>query len=463
MKFLVLWFVFAVLLLQPRSIQAQHVFYVGPTEATISSSEVTSSPTGSSYVVLGTTQQEEAVVRAQIRIMQPGVLPSRVVFVPHWKYVDDLRIFRLHVPTGYMSLMFTHLPSRTVFIDADRYISNDSLGYRMAHELGHLETNSTKEEDAEKAAAYFRRRLKNATSVHTGLGLGETLSQQMQDPKDFQTPRTGISPSELSDLRWRAEEGDGKAQFLLGRIYMAGLVVSQDYQQAAKWYERAAKQGLAEAQFRMGFLYEQGKGVPRDYTRAVEYYRAAADQGHGTAANNLASLYLHGLGAPKNIGTALKWLQFSAEHGDAVGQCNLGTFYFDGKAVPKDYKEAARWFRAAAEQGFPAAENNLAFLYFTGEGVVQDYGEAFEWMSRAAEQGYARAQINLGDLYIEGKGAPLDYVTAYMWYSLGSAGDRRATTKIKNLSHLITPKQRVEGENRASAWLSSHRNLVVNE
>ena len=84
-------------------------------------------------------------------------------------------------------------------------------------------------------------------------------------------------------------------------------------------------------------------------------------------------------------------------------------------------------------------------------------------MSRAAEQGYARAQINLGDLYIEGKGAPLDYVTAYMWYSLGSAGDRRATTKIKNLSHLITPKQRVEGENRASAWLSSHRNLVVNE
>ena len=80
-----------------------------------------------------------------------------------------------------------------------------------------------------------------------------------------------------------------------------------------------------------------------------------------------------------------------------------------------------------------------------------------------AEQGYAQAQINLGDLYAEGKGVSLDYVTAYMWYSLGSAGDRAAIPRIKNLSRLITPKQRIEGENRASAWLSSHRNLHANE
>ena len=138
-----------------------------------------------------------------------------------------------------------------------------------------------------------------------------------------------------------------------------------------------------------------------------------------------------------------------------------GAFLLDGKDVPKDYREAARWFRAAVEQGFPAAQNNLAFLYFTGEGVVQDYREAFKWMSRAAEQGYAQAQINLGDLYVEGKSVSLDYVTAYMWYSLGSAEDPRAATKIKNLSRLITPKQRIEGENRASTWLSSHRNPGV--
>lgn len=38
--------------------------------------------------------------------------------------------------------LLTHLPSRTVFIDADHYINDESLGYWLAHELGHLATNS---------------------------------------------------------------------------------------------------------------------------------------------------------------------------------------------------------------------------------------------------------------------------------------------------------------------------------
>jgi len=53
-----------------------------------------------------------------------------------------------------------------------------------------------------------------------------------------------ISQTALSDLRRRAEEGDSNAQYELGRIFMVGLGLSQDYQQAAKWYERAAEQGL---------------------------------------------------------------------------------------------------------------------------------------------------------------------------------------------------------------------------
>jgi hypothetical protein len=70
-------------------------------------------------------------------------------------------MFHLHVPTGYTSAMFTHLPSRTLFIDADRNI-DASLGYWLAHELGHLVTNSATEQDADKAAGELRRRLKNA-------------------------------------------------------------------------------------------------------------------------------------------------------------------------------------------------------------------------------------------------------------------------------------------------------------
>ena len=104
-------------------------------------------PSPNNYVVFGASPQQEALVRAQIQIMQPAVLPLRVFFVPHWKYVEDTRIF--------------HLPSRTVFIDADRYI-DESLGYWLAHELGHLATSSSREDDAEKAAHEYRKRLKQA-------------------------------------------------------------------------------------------------------------------------------------------------------------------------------------------------------------------------------------------------------------------------------------------------------------
>jgi hypothetical protein len=114
------------------------------------------------YVVLGATAEQEALVRAQVRIMQPGVYPLRVLFVPHWKYVDTARIFQLHVPAGFTSAMFTHLPSRSVFIDSDRYVSDDSLGYWLAHELGHLAANSASESDANKAARDYRKRLKDA-------------------------------------------------------------------------------------------------------------------------------------------------------------------------------------------------------------------------------------------------------------------------------------------------------------
>ena len=119
-------------------------------------------PSSTSYTVLGATPQQEALVRAQIRVMQPDVYPLRVLFVPHWKYVYTARAFRLHVPAGYTSAMFTHLPSRSVFIDSDRYVSDDSLGYWVAHELGHLAANSASESDADKAAGEYRKRLKDA-------------------------------------------------------------------------------------------------------------------------------------------------------------------------------------------------------------------------------------------------------------------------------------------------------------
>ena len=137
------------------------------TEKQVSAEETAAVLPTNNYYVIGATARQEALLRAQIQIMHPGILPLRIVFVPHWKYVDTARTFQLHVPAGYTSALFTHLPSRTVLIDTDRYINDDSLGYWMAHELGHLATNSAKESDAEKAAGPFRARLKESAKLAT--------------------------------------------------------------------------------------------------------------------------------------------------------------------------------------------------------------------------------------------------------------------------------------------------------
>ena len=107
-----------------------------------------------SYTIHGATPRQEAVLRAQIQIMQPDVFPRRVILVPHWQYIYAVKMYHLHVPIGMASRMFTHLASRSVFIDIDHYEEDDSLDYWMAHELAHLAADSADENDAERLPSH---------------------------------------------------------------------------------------------------------------------------------------------------------------------------------------------------------------------------------------------------------------------------------------------------------------------
>ena len=122
----------------------------------------TAGTSATTYAVQGATPEQESVLRNQIQIMQPKSSPFRILFVPHWQYLYAAKMYRLHLPTGMSSKMFTHLASRSVYIDADLCGGEDWLGHWMAHELGHLETISAREDDAETAAREYRKRLKDA-------------------------------------------------------------------------------------------------------------------------------------------------------------------------------------------------------------------------------------------------------------------------------------------------------------
>jgi len=54
--------------------------------------------------------------------------------------------------------------------------------------------------------------------------------------------------------------------------------VAQDDKQAAFWFRKAADQGEAMAQFNLGRMYLNGTGVPQDYAQAYLWTNLAAAQ-----------------------------------------------------------------------------------------------------------------------------------------------------------------------------------------
>jgi uncharacterized protein len=89
-----------------------------------------------------------------------------------------------------------------------------------------------------------------------------------------------------------AEQGDARAQSLLGSIYYSGRGVPRDDLEATKWFSLAADQGDAAAQFRLGLMYSEGHGMPQDHAEAAEWYQRAANERYAQAQYNLGLLNL---------------------------------------------------------------------------------------------------------------------------------------------------------------------------
>ena len=98
--------------------------------------------------------------------------------------------------------------------------------------------------------------------------------------------------SDITTLINKANTGDASAQNELGICYAKGKGVTEDLNEAIKWYRKAAEQGHAEAQNKVGNYYFDGKGgLPQDYVEAVKWYKKAAEQGEADAQYSLGVRY----------------------------------------------------------------------------------------------------------------------------------------------------------------------------
>src|SRR5699024_3683032 len=92
-------------------------------------------------------------------------------------------------------------------------------------------------------------------------------------------------------------------------MYNNGKGVSQSYQEAAKWFRKAAEQGDANAQGLLGEMYYDGKGVSKNFVMSYMFAALSAAQGEeaGITLRDLVLKYLTGQQIAEAQRMATEW------------------------------------------------------------------------------------------------------------------------------------------------------------
>jgi len=210
-------------------------------------------------------------------------------------------------------------------------------------------------------------------------------------------------------------------------------ITFQAYAASFKATKKKAEKGNAKAQFELGKMFSEGKGAPKDEINAMYWFKKSAEQGFPEAMGYLAWEY-NGSDYKK----AFYWFQkFSqTDKCDACDIFNLGSIYYlhyKKAGISQDYIKALYWFKKSAEMDqYIHAQFCLGVMHYKGEGISKDYTKAFYWLKKSAEQGCDGAQSWLATMYCDGKGTARDYRKAAYWIKKSSDEGNEEAKKLWN-------------------------------
>jgi SEL1 protein len=268
-----------------------------------------------------------------------------------------------------------------------------------------------------------------------------------------------------------------KAAGYLGRMFMRGEGIPQNFNIAKTWFKRGMELGDALSQYSMGILYLKGLGVPEDPVKAAELFGAAADQDLAIAQVRLGALFLD----QGDIAIAIKYFELAARHGHleafyylaemthkGVGRdksCPVAAAYYKmvaekaeliSTSFPEaneayangDLETALIAYMMAAEQGFEVGQANVAYLLdqvkprFTLNSLMpfvkqkaslaSDALLALVYWTRSAEQKNVDSMVKMGDYYLMGLGTSPDQEKAAACYQ-AAADTMRSAQALWNL------------------------------
>lgn len=137
-----------------------------------------------------------------------------------------------------------------------------------------------------------------AADLETGLALFES--------GDYRGARDELMPL--------AEQGDPRAQYVLGIIFLNYFVEPPDPDAAAKWIRKAAEQNYTDAQRELGRMYWTGEGVDQDFREMTRWYGRAAERGDVGAQLFLGDAYAYGFGVEADLVQAYMWYEIAIRY-----------------------------------------------------------------------------------------------------------------------------------------------------
>lgn len=266
-------------------------------------------------------------------------------------------------------------------------------------------------------------------------------------------PKQDVSPG--------TEKLASKAAGYLGRMFLRGEGMPQDFEKAQTWFRRGIANGDSMSQYSMGLMHLHGHGVPKDTVKAAEYFAPAADDGLASAQVRLGALFLD----QGDVTTAMRYFDLAARsnHIEAfyylaeliyqgIGRdrsCGMAAVYYKivaekAEAAVASFKEANEAYEnsdletalvdymLAAEQGFENAQANVAYLLDKAKprfsfsallpflkqkaSIAADAGLALLYWTRSAKQSNIDSMVKMGDYYLGGIGASPDQEKAAACY-----------------------------------------------
>ncbi len=213
------------------------------------------------------------------------------------------------------------------------------------------------------------------------------------------------------------DKNDTDSQCELGKSYRDGEGVTQNYQQAIEWYNRAASNNSDLAYLCLGFTYEAGLGVEKNAIKSFQYNMKAALMDDRMAQSNIGYDYFYGFGCEKNIKESIEWRLKAANGGNVLAQTALGDYYLEIGEDGKDLVLALRWYKRAIESGSFRAMHALGIHYlnhiFNEDNEEQ---KGFLLLKRAAIMGHCPSFYDLAQCYQKGIGTPQNNTEAQRWY-----------------------------------------------